>query len=109
MNRLTSLAFMAFLILIAVSTYSQAQTVVLINGQPSQVVLDGKEIKNIVQAQISTYMAQYGQESDEAFSQSIIDMNPTAINSSMALNSKNRMAILLANDAVKDIVKIKLD
>jgi len=65
MNKLITLAFIACIALSSQHAFSQ--TIVLINGQATEVVLSGKDIKTIVNNKISNYMEQYTASADEEF------------------------------------------
>lgn len=48
----------------------KSQSIILVNGEPTEVVLDGDAIKSIVKNKISDYMKEYGQETDSDFQKS---------------------------------------
>jgi len=48
---------------------ASAQSIILVNGQPVEVILDGESIESIVDDQVDTYLDQYDQAPNEAFSQ----------------------------------------
>ncbi len=57
-----------------------AQQVILINGEPTEVILNGEDIKSIVTTQLKNYMQEYGQETDDEFVKSLIKIpTPEAI------------------------------
>lgn len=48
----------------------RSQSIILVNGEPTEVVLDGDAIKSIVKNKINDYMQEYGQEVDSDFKKS---------------------------------------
>ena len=52
-----------------------AQQVILINGEATEVILSGDQIKTIVTAKLKNYMEQYGQETDDKFVKSLVRIN----------------------------------
>lgn len=76
MNKLKNLSFSA-MILLAISMVPEstvAQQIILINGQPTSVILNGEDIKNLVSDQLSDYMKAYGQEPDDEFVKGLITL-----------------------------------
>ena len=65
MKKLCILASTAFLFLLVQNC--TAQNVVLINGQASEVILDGNDIETIVNKKVSNYLREYGQEPEQDF------------------------------------------
>jgi len=64
------------ILLMFFSNDNTAQVVVLVNGVPTKVVLDGEVINNIVQQQVADYMEEFGQEPDDSFTKSVINFTP---------------------------------
>jgi len=60
MKELFPLALIAIFSLLSQNSYSQS--IVLINGQPTKVVLKGTDIESIVNHNINEYLKDYGQE-----------------------------------------------
>ncbi len=55
-----------------------AQQVILINGEPTEVILDGEQIQSIVSTQLKNYMEAYGQEVDDTFVKTLVKIeSPT--------------------------------
>ena len=65
MKRLAFVALTAALSLLAVDAHTQ--NIVLVNGQATEVILDGDDIKSIVRNKIVNYMHDYGQTVDDEF------------------------------------------
>ena len=77
MNKYPSQALKAIVILLMFfSNENTAQTVVLVNGVPTKVILNGEEIKNIVQKKVADYMSDYGLEPNDVFTKSAINVKP---------------------------------
>jgi len=76
MNKLKNLSVSA-MILMAISLVPEsilAQQIILINGQPTSVILSGEDIKNLVSDQLTDYMKAYGQEPDDEFIKGLITL-----------------------------------
>ncbi len=65
MKCLAFVALTAALSLLAVDAHTQ--NIVLVNGQATEVILDGDDIKSIVRNKIVNYMHDYGQTVDDEF------------------------------------------
>jgi len=65
MNNLSKLVVLACLSM--TSQLSFAQNIVLINGQASEVVLSGEDLKNIVNNRIDDYLDGFDQEPQSSF------------------------------------------
>jgi len=60
-----SLAIIAVFVLLTLD--GNSQSIVLVNGQATEVVLNGEDIKTIVRQNIADYMKDYGQSVDKDF------------------------------------------
>lgn len=65
MKKLYILAITACIVMNAPNLFSQS--IVLINGQASEVVLSGNEIESIVNTKIKNYLTEYGQSPAKDF------------------------------------------
>lgn len=110
MSKTISLAFFVIISTYFLVSPSYSQTVIFINGSPTQVVLEGEEIKSLLQDKISNYLASYGQKPDDAFTNAVIDMSPEASRAVVSLKSTKMMAAISSNNtASHEAIKIKLD
>ena len=77
MNKyLTQVLKATVILLMFLSNESTAQAVILVNGIPTKVVLDGDAIKTIVQQKVDDYMEEFGQTPNDSFTKSVIRFNP---------------------------------
>lgn len=77
MNKhLTQVLKATVILLMFCASESTAQAVILVNGVPTKVVLEGVAIKTIVQQKVTDYMEEYGQEPNDSFTKSVITFNP---------------------------------
>ena len=110
MKNFISMATVA--ILVFSTNYGFSQNIVLVNGQATEVVLDGNDIKEIVKQKITNYMKEYGQEVDEEFMKAklMFDSNINTIHSesqsSISSLSTKSMAIV-PDDKAYSSFKIK--
>lgn len=73
MKKLTKVGFVCLLLSVFLTSDSvTAQKVILINGEPTEVILSGAEIQSIVSTQLKNYMEAYGQEVDDNFVKSLV-------------------------------------
>jgi len=49
-----------------------AQQVILINGEPTKVILKGEDISTIITSQLKNYMSEYGQNTDDEFVKTLV-------------------------------------
>lgn len=75
MNKLFPLAGMLLLLAALPSQNLFSQAVILVNGQPTEVILNGEQIEVIVTHQIKNYMQEYGQETNDDFVKSMVNLN----------------------------------
>ncbi len=71
-----------------------AQQVILINGEPTEVILDGDQIQSIVSTQLENYLAAYAQEVDDAFVKTLVKIEaPTksrAVSQASTISASHR-------------------
>ncbi len=65
MKELISLAMIAMFSLLSQTTFSQS--IILINGQPTKVVLKGEHIEKIVNQKINDHLKEYGHTPEKNF------------------------------------------
>lgn len=65
MKELISLALIAMFSLLSQTAFSQS--IILINGQPTKVVLKGEHIEKIVNQKINDHLREYGQTPEKNF------------------------------------------
>ena len=77
MNKhLTQVLKATVILLMFCTNESTAQAVILVNGVPTKVVLEGDAIQKIVQQKVADYMEEFGQEPIDSFTKSVITFNP---------------------------------
>lgn len=91
----------------------KSQSIILVNGEPTEVVLDGDAIKSIVKNKIDDYMKEYGQEVDTNFKKSDLrfedENNQSRPSDGHSHSHKNEGVrdYVLSTDRPKDINKFK--
>ena len=111
MKNSISMALVALTFLLAPDLSSQS--IILVNGEPTEVILDGDAIKSIVKSQIKDYMKEYGLDVDEDFEQSDLrleaEKNQSQPSEEQSSASENKMKndYVLSTDRPKELDKFK--
>ena len=90
MKKLITLAFIAGFVFTSQSVFSQ--NIVLINGTPTEVTLEGEQITKLEAKDVSSHMTGYEKEIQDIFSNAILRMtkaNKELSTRSNVLSSKN--------------------
>lgn len=73
MKKFPRLGLACLLLAVFLTQHSvSAQQIILINGEPTEVILSAENIKSIVTSQLKNYMEEYGQEVDDNFVKSLV-------------------------------------
>lgn len=79
-----------------------AQQIILINGEPTQVTLNGDQIQSIVSTQLKNYMDAYKQDVDDEFIKSLVSIEisqkPERAASTANTTNKTRNSITVATE-----------
>ena len=111
MKSYISMALVALTFLLAPDLSSQS--IILVNGEPTEVILDGDAIKSIVKSQIEDYMKEFGHDTEEDFEQSDLrfeaEKNQSEPSEEQSSTNKNILIndYALSTDRSKELDKFK--
>jgi len=104
MNKLRNVLVSAVLILainlIPDAASAQAQRIILINGQPTSVILSGDDITSLVSDQLTDYMKEFGQAPDDEFVRSLITLPAEIkpVDSQLTFEKASEAELVIASD-----------